>query len=49
MMLNEYTDDKINSTEGQILEPNATILGNLTAHDSTYQYWTKNVASMDIK
>jgi hypothetical protein len=33
MSLNEYSRMKINSTEGQLVESNTTILANLTAHE----------------
>jgi eukaryotic-like serine/threonine-protein kinase len=48
MTLEQYTNTQINSTEGQILESNATTLGNLPAHEivftniglKTMQVWT---------
>jgi hypothetical protein len=48
MTLEQYTDTQINSTEGQILESNATTLGNLIAQEivftniglKTLQVWT---------
>jgi hypothetical protein len=48
MTLAQYTDTQINSTEGQILESNATTLGNLIAQEivftniglKTLQVWT---------
>jgi eukaryotic-like serine/threonine-protein kinase len=48
MTLEQYTSTHINSTEGQILESNATALGNLPAHEivftniglKTMQVWT---------
>jgi hypothetical protein len=48
MTLEQYTNTQINSVEGQILESNATTLGNLPAHEivftniglKTLQVWT---------
>jgi eukaryotic-like serine/threonine-protein kinase len=48
MTLGQYTNTNINSIEGQILESNATTLGNLPAHEvvftniglKTMQVWT---------
>jgi eukaryotic-like serine/threonine-protein kinase len=48
MTLEQYTNTQINSVEGQILESNATTLGNLPAHEivftniglKTMQVWT---------
>ena len=48
MTLEQYTNTQINSTQGQILESNATSLGNLPAHEivftniglKTLQVWT---------
>jgi hypothetical protein len=48
MTLEQYTNTQINSTKGQILESNATTLGNLPAHEivftniglKTLQVWT---------